>query len=507
MSMTEAARSIVFGFDEDKYARGEKVAVQWCEDYATNAHMLIAGKSGTGKTFTLRRIINQLAKPVAGRPDVRVHVFDVHGDMQFPGESRVLFSESTFYGINPFRLSPDPHFGGVRKCVQAFLDMLNDSQPRAQLGVRQQAVLRTIIYELFEMRGFRIAEPQTWYEEGSLLAADDGRTYLEIPYDERDLAKAAARAAGITLSFDAAQKCWWASEYRDELKRWPLKQTGRTFPTLVDVQRFIGQRLKSLLTGGGTPTIRLLEEHNKKVVTWQKKARKLAVHQGTADEVEQIKEDVQAGAMELIETFSTYVSNIGTGRELDDLARYESQEMLKGLIDRLDTLVSSGIFKPHHPPFDPSFAIWTSDIAPLRDSEQQFFVWTSLRQILDRAIERGPVAGASEVRDVIVLDEAHKFFSDKEENILDKIAKEGRKFGIALLAASQAPSHFSEDFLGNVGTKLLLGLDAMYHDQTVRKMRIDGRILDYVVAGKIAAVQVSDKRDMSHRFIKTRVGS
>jgi hypothetical protein len=28
-----------------------------------------------------------------------------------------------------------------------------------------------------------------------------------------------------------------------------------------------------------------------------------------------------------------------------------------------------------------------------------------------------------------------------------------------------------------------------------------------VVAGKIAAVQVSDKRDMSHRFIKTRVGS
>jgi len=134
-------------------------------------------------------------------------------------------------------------------------------------------------------------------------------------------------------------------------------------------------------------------------------------------------------------------------------------------------------------------------------------VWTSLRQILDRAIERGPVAGASEVRDVIVLDEAHKFFTDKEENILDKIAKEGRKFGIELLAASQAPSHFSEDFLGNVGTKLLLGLDAMYHDSTVRKMRIDSRILDYVVAGKIAAVQVSDKRDMSHRFIKTRVGS
>jgi hypothetical protein len=42
---------------------------------------------------------------------------------------------------------------------------------------------------------------------------------------------------------------------------------------------------------------------------------------------------------------------------------------------------------------------------------------------------------------------------------MDKIAKEARKFGIALLAASQAPGHFSQDFLGNVGTEVLLGLD------------------------------------------------
>jgi len=48
-----------------------------------------------------------------------------------------------------------------------------------------------------------------------------------------------------------------------------------------------------------------------------------------------------------------------------------------------------------------------------------------------------------------------------------------------------------------LGTELLLGLGAMHHDQTVRKMRIDS---------KVAAIEVSDKRDMSHRFIKTRVG-
>jgi hypothetical protein len=502
-----AMRNVIFGFDEDRFTRGEKAPVQWCEEFATNGHMLVAGKSGTGKTFTLRRIVNQLAKPSPGRPEVRVHVFDVHGDMRFADESRVLFSESTFSGINPFRLSSDPHFGGVRKCVQAFIDMLNDSQPRGQLGVRQQAVLRNLLYELFEMRGFKVAEPSTWTEERSTLSGAQGRIYLEVPYDERDLAKAAARTEGVTLSFDAETKCWWTSDHVGQLQRWPVKSTGRIFPTVLDAQRFIHQRLKSLLTGGGTATIRMLEEHNRKVVVWQKKARKLAASEMPAAELEQIKEDVQSGAMDLIETFTAYVSNIGTGRELEDLARYESSETLKALADRLDGLVSSGIFKPQNPPFDPSCPVWSHDIAPLRDSEQQFFVWTCLKQILDRAIERGPVAGASELREVIVLDEAHKFFSDKEDNILDKIAKEGRKFGIALLAASQAPGHFSEDFLGNVGTKVLLGLDAMYHDQTVRKMRIDGKILDYVVAGKIAAIQVSDKRDMSHRFIKTRVGS
>lgn len=242
------------------------------------------------------------------------------------------------------------------------------------------------------------------------------------------------------------------------------------------------------------------------VVTWQNKLRKLQAG-GDPAEIEEIQKDVHNSAADLCESFTDYVTSIETGRELDQLARYESTDTLKSLGDRLDTLVSTGIFKPRKPPFDPSMPIWSYDIAPLRDSEQQFFVWTKLKQILDEAMESGPVEGASEVRTVIVLDEGHKFFSEKESNILDKIAKEGRKFGVSLICASQAPSHFSEDFLGNVGTKILLGLDPLYRDSTARKMRIDPKILDYVVAGKIAAVQVSDKRDMSHHFKKTRVGN
>lgn len=477
--------------------------MEWSEEFATNAHMLVAGKSGTGKTFTLTRIVSQLVRPIPGRP-IRVHNFDVHGDISFPNESRVLFSESTNFGINPLRLSSDPHYGGVRKCVQNFIDMMADS---AQLGPRQITAMRNVLYELFERKGFKVNDPKTWsYDEDEApLRADGGKIYLDVPYDEREMAKAAAKSEGVTLQFDSDKKRWWCSDYAGSLERWPLYTQQRKPPTIPEAARLIADRLKMLVSGGGTRTVRLLEEHNKKVVALHAKIRRLQAG-GDAAEVEAMQQDIHNGAAVLIETFTDYVTSIETGREFDDLARYESIEMLKSLGDRIDSLVATGIFKPRQPPFDPDAPIWSYGLAPLSSPEQQFFVWTRLQQIFSEAKEKGIVEGASDVRDVIVLDEADKFFAEKDTNILDVIAKESRKFGVSLIAASQAPSHFSEDFLGNVGTKILLGLDPMYRDQTVRKMRADPKILDYVVAGKIAAIQVADKRDASHHFCKTRVG-
>jgi hypothetical protein len=109
------------------------------------------------------------------------------------------------------------------------------------------------------------------------------------------------------------------------------------------------------------------------------------------------------------------------------------------------------------------------------------------------------------MREVIILDEAHRFFLERETNILDRIAKEARKFGVAMICASQSPSHFSEDFLGNVGTKVLLGLDEMYHDQTCRKMKIDSKVLSLVIPGRVAAIQVASRDANKPRFIQTRV--
>lgn len=496
--------SIIFGLDEAAIQAGRKEIIALRENAAINAHILVTGKSGSGKTHTLRNIVGQTIR----KPTARVHAFDIHGDLSFANESHILFSESTHYGINPLKISSDPHYGGVRKRVQGFMDLVNETTSR-ELGHRQEASLRAILYDLYEQHGFKVNDPDTWrIEERNDRPGNytPGRIYLDVPFDEKDRAKDVARNEGVSLAFDGNAKCWYVDRYEGAMQRWPLKTFGKKYPTLPDAARFTANRLRAMFTGGGSKASRLLEEHNRKVQVWHNKCRKLAAG-GPADEIEALKEEINSGALALSEAFQDYVLNIETGRELDSLIRYDTMDTVRSLVDRLESMVATGIFRPMEPNFDDGRPVWRYGLGPLADNEQRMFVWTKLTQIFDDAVERGPLPGASEIRDMIILDEAHKFFLDKEDNILNKISKEGRKFGISLVCASQAPSHFSEDFLGNVGTKILLGLDQMYYDQTVRKMKIDPKVLEYVIPGKIAAIQVANRGENLPRFVRTRVGT
>ena len=52
----------------------------------------------------------------------------------------------------------------------------------------------------------------------------------------------------------------------------------------------------------------------------------------------------------------------------------------------------------------------------------------------------------------VVLDEAHRLAKDIT---LPKVMKEGRKFGVAVVVASQGLGDFHQDVLGNAGTKVI----------------------------------------------------
>ncbi len=59
---------------------------------------------------------------------------------------------------------------------------------------------------------------------------------------------------------------------------------------------------------------------------------------------------------------------------------------------------------------------------------------------------------AERLRLAIVLDEAHRLARDIT---LPKIMKEGRKFGIAVVVASQGLADYHPDVVGNAGTKVV----------------------------------------------------
>lgn len=123
--------------------------------------------------------------------------------------------------------------------------------------------------------------------------------------------------------------------------------------------------------------------------------------------------------------------------ELTDIIKYDSREVMKSVVERLENLNAIGIFKDLPPPFDPNLNIWRYDIKALSMDEKKLFVSFVLESIFYHAMQRGL---QEDIVEVIVLDEAHNFLSDYLENITNVIAKEARKFGLAMFCASQSPT-------------------------------------------------------------------
>lgn len=430
-----------FGIDYKIFKDQKKnESIIWNSKKVLNGHMLMMGKSGTGKTYNLRKILRQMLKQ--SEPGMlRAHIFDVHGDIEISGASSVKFSSSTPYGFNPLWLNPDPDFGGVRRRIQSLLAALNRTSRK--LGTKQESCLRNLLNDLFEANGFKENDINSW-------KVNDGIQ-----------------------------------------RKYPKKN-----PTLEDAHRFAKYKLKAMYIGGSTDTVRVLEDVNKKSTSLYSKQRQ-ALRSGNALQQEALETDLDKLKQDCIAKYAEYVNSITTGMEFEDVLRYDSREVLKSVVERLENLNAIGIFKNQTPPFDANSALWRYDIKALSLDEKKLFIEFRLEELFYQAVQRGVV---DEIRDVIIIDEAHNFFSDDDDNILNTIAKEARKFGIALICASQAPTHFSDDFLANVGTKIILGIDQIYWKASTTKLMIDMSMMESVVAQKVMATMINNKGETRSAF-------
>lgn len=453
---------LLLGRNDFKLKENVNIPVWWDAASLINPHIMICGKSGTGKSHTLTRLIEQVVQNW-GVDFERYHNLDVHGDLIVAGESRVEFSGATRYGYNPLVLDTNPRSGGVLRQVNFIISIINQTARKVQ--DKQQAALRELIIDVYGLHGIYEDRPHTWQKK-------------EIT--------------------EKLRKEIWDGRRFSELKEY--------YPTLDDVIGFGERKLKQMYGGFnandvGSKAIGKLEEMNRAGQRLLGSSTKYG-KQFTAEEKEQAKKQLDVAKEKFLEKAKEYADSLETGREFDDLIKYDSKDVLKGVLDRLKNLRAIGIFNANPPPFDPAATVWSYDLTSLSAEEQVIFCNLRAQYIFRRRKLSGE---RSSVAEIIGADEAHLLFNDEPDNIFNKISLEARKFGLALWSASQSPTAFPEDILTTVGTKILLGIDSFFWGAACKKLNIEESVLKFITPRKTMAVSMDVKGKVSSKFVSVNV--
>ena len=474
---------ILWGYDLNEQGKITPVVTDFSR--IVNPHLAICGDSGSGKTYTLRHAISEVIR-TADEP-VRFHVFDVHGDIIIDESvtSSVMFSASSPYGFNAMALDPDPHFGGVNKCIQTFISTLKLSPTTSRsLGPKQQDVLRNLLLDTFAIAGFDAEDPGTWATQRAKPPQGliPGRIYLNVPYEERNLAAAAAERSGVNLAFQRdGLNCWHVDQLTPEMSRWPRKTWGKSNPTMTHLVQYAKRRREMSFTGLGRREAELLQGVHKRAKSMTQTLRKLEQNRGThgthSPEFETAQEDLEAAKSQMLKATEAYLQALEQGNSLEALLRYDSFDSLSTVTQILESLNSSGIFRDTPPNFDPQKPIWRYQMNALHVDIQKFLLNVRLTDLFNRAVQRGLT---DRLRAVVVIDEGAKFVEKEDEHIVNRIALEARKFGLAIWFVSQSPTQFSDTLMSMMGTKVILRLDPKNWNKAERQLRLAEADLSWI---------------------------
>ncbi|MCC5610995.1 DUF5710 domain-containing protein [Nostoc sp. CHAB 5834] len=487
---------IPLGEDFFKARTGASPPVLMDTKQLINPHLLVLGTSGSGKSSTFKRFINA---GIRSSKKVRFHVFDVHGDLDIPDASVAVFSEHAPFGLNPLRVNPSPLFGGVRKCIQTFIRIVNESSKTA-LGVKQESVLRNLLEDVYRDFGFEINDPSTWtlniFDTQLLSSGSDNRLYLEVPIADKEEAKA------LGARWDGDKKHWWiqAHKYEGAVKKWSPAYRERTYPSIRDVVAYARRIHEERFLGTDQKGVKALGELNKAARSHQRKvleSLKARAHNVASSDTEM---SVDQARNDAIDAFVQYAKAVKTGYELESLMKYDSPEVLKGVLDRLLNILATGVLKPHAPPFDPDAQVWRYKLNALLMEEKKMLVLFMLTDIFYKAIERGE---QSEVVEVIVLDELGTYISNSDVNgdgIIGIIATQARKYGLALWAANQSTENVPTQMMSSMGTKVVLGLDETFWKTSASKLLMEMKLLEWIQPTKTMAVQMKERSSNKTRW-------
>ena len=497
---------INFGYDHFGLKNGHKTVIRMDTEKLINGHFLGLGTSGVGKSVLLRDMITQAEVWArAYLEELEIHVMDVHGDLIIENASSVQFSEHSPYGLNPLVINPDIHFGGVRKCINRFLQVLEQSSSK-KLGVTQEGVIRDLLTDVFREFGFDDRDPTTWslneVEAQLVSKGADNRIYLEVPIADKDTAKA------FGARWEPQKKLWWVhtENYKGELLKWKPAFKLRTYPTLTDVINYAKNVFEQRFFGADQKAVVALAAVNKTAQQLQRRRLQAMKEQRYNDKADKELEDLLEDAkFTSISAFTESVRAIRTGEELDFYLKYD-QDVLKTVLNRLRLLETTGIYKGKAPPFNPASIVRRYQLNALAPEEKKMLVLFRLQEIFNDCVQKGPT---KKIRTIVVLDELATYTTNQDadggDGIIGVIAREARKFGLALWAATQTPTNVPESLISAVGTRVIIGLDERYVDGAVRQMGIDKKLIQWVQPWHTLAVQLKEAGSVKNKWWWTQI--
>lgn len=148
----------------------------------------------------------------------------------------------------------------------------------------------------------------------------------------------------------------------------------------------------------------------------------------------------------------------------------ESKEARK-LELKLATTFEYGVFSRPQPAL--ASHISRVDLSKLPPSLQAIAAESLATQLMNEHRLLGEIEG-KEPRTFLFIDEA-KEMSTESGAICDRIIADGRKYGLALILASQSERHLSRDVIGNSSTKIVLPVDQTEVRAVANKFRFDER--------------------------------
>lgn len=163
----------------------------------------------------------------------------------------------------------------------------------------------------------------------------------------------------------------------------------------------------------------------------------------------------------LRESYEEIGYGVGEGRGVptvssvfQKLEELEAQGVVKNVVPRVRPLLEFGLFTDDSEPEQHLQEMLLKglvvDVHSLELETQRLAAGAFLLRRIYRSMTSWGVT--DRLRLAVVLDEAHRLARDVT---LPKIMKEGRKFGVAIVVASQGLADFHQDVVGNAGTKIV----------------------------------------------------